>query len=488
MSSFDGNLKDFLEQLTVISELTKEARTQISEFLKKGDSDEVTKIDIRDKLSNFTNTLNEETAKTQKKYSNLSKSILDALNKSKEAVSSESIPEENGNEVTDHIEKTYSMEENGENESKSEEKTEIKKPMLKIVDFSKLVDPRNLELMDKNHERKQRNQDSSVIILSSSDDESISAIKSNSQKSNKIEPQKLKSKNNLKVQKLSKNPVIYRTLSASKTKEPSIHLQKPKQNPETNRLRRISIDEEYKNDEKFRRRAYVNLLRIPCEQMKTYYLQNIHQKSNSKASSSSKSRDANESLERILDEKTGELVSNSAHSSNDECESRNLKNQDSSEDGEVPLISICKNKEKGVISENSPDKNLQNKRENETQSKNKKKVVEEKRNEESENEQVRRNLATKKLSEDISGSSCSEEEILKNQKKILEKRSKRNRNKKDTVSDSSDYEHSIIKKTRNNRNRNKKDVISNSSDEKSKTEIGKRKKTLIVMMKHWVIK
>lgn len=77
----------------------------------------------------------------------------------------------------------------------SKEEAGETKPMLKIIDFEKLVDPRNLVLMNKSYQNNTKPQDVSIIVLSSSEDEVSSNNEENISKKN--EQGSIRSSNNL---------------------------------------------------------------------------------------------------------------------------------------------------------------------------------------------------------------------------------------------------------------------------------------------------
>ncbi|KAK9877516.1 hypothetical protein WA026_018624 [Henosepilachna vigintioctopunctata] len=315
MSDFDERLKDLLKYFTKISDVSKKAKDEISKYMKLDKSTESARKDTKKTLIRLTDNLIIliEEVTNFKKDSDLSKLVTDE--QINEKPTQEDADTQNEKEITPGVSSEKQLsEENKENEKETTNVSDIK-PLLKIVDFSKLVDPRNLELMDRNHKRKQKQKQNkiSVIVLISSDEEGPTEAHSKNLKLKKD----VSSHSNLDNKKESNN-------SKTSSQKPVNQAHKAKSNDpkdteksksinsstSTNSLKESVKDDNtnliLKNDKRFKEKAYVKLLRIPCEEMKEFYSTN--REHNEKNVAISKLRKRNRSTASVLDEKTGELI------------------------------------------------------------------------------------------------------------------------------------------------------------------------------------
>ncbi|XP_044744842.1 transcriptional regulator ATRX homolog [Coccinella septempunctata] len=327
---FDSNLKQLLENLTKINELSKKAIDDINDFLLENDSSVSTRSNFVDNLSLTILSLSEERVCIKNSYNKLStddpkcsesptvetsskeEDPKESLQNPPETVTLECTEEatSNANEVSEkeRIEETTDTSEKLENEPVVNEPCNPK-PMLKIVDFNKLVDPRNLELMNKNQDKNSNAKNESIIVLSSSEDEAV--VYNNK-------------RNNLE-KKIHKLLTVQAEPSVNQSTSSISHVEKVQGSINSNDTTCLNIEK----DIKFRSKPYVKLLRVPCEEIEKFYARrhqnnSCEQMAEKEISEETPSQDLENGEENSNSCDNGETKKNSRkRDENDETESDN---------------------------------------------------------------------------------------------------------------------------------------------------------------------
>lgn len=250
----DSILKDLLGNLTRINELSKNAFDELNEFLQRKDCNisnnsnfindfSLSILPLSEEFSTFKNLssklLEEKSKCSNQKIINNTRDINDVT------IQDQTVNQKEIEEVQNELIENMVTENVNVCEKEASKIGKIEKPILKLVDFDKLVDPRNLRLMNKN-----QNENNSVIILSSSEDEEPLCNKNNETCEN--------------TYKSSSEDLVPTGNSTSLTKGSSTISDKFQ----------ISINLYNHKDVKLHE-AYVKLLRVPCEEMKEFYSQRM---------------------------------------------------------------------------------------------------------------------------------------------------------------------------------------------------------------------